>query len=718
MMKQVLLLITISIFILQFPETKFAATPLETIIIEVEGDVEEHQQYIEKHHPFIDVIASYSTIFNGIALEGKPEHLTEMENVEFIKGIHDVHIYGTTSLSKKSDNISQKSLPLTNYTGKNIKVAVIDTGIDYTHPDLERNYMGGYDVFDFDADPMETLPEQGVPTSHGTHVAGIIAANGELKGVAPDAEIYAYRALGPAGYGSTVHVLAALEQAVLNDVDIINLSLGNNVNGPDYPTSVAVNKAVEFGIPVVIANGNSGPEPWTVGAPATAEHALSVGAATEPIKVPYLYHPTEEKKLPLPIMQGSHAWNLTKAYQIVNAEQPQAMLNGKIALYERGTRPFIELATEAQENGAVAVLISNNEEGVLHGGIENQDETITIPVVGITQEAGGWLVEQDGKYIETIYQEVQTTIADFSSRGPVTVNWQIKPDILAPGTNIQSTVPDGYERLSGTSMAAPYVAGSIALIKEAHPNWNAEKIYNAVKTTATPLIGKSENFLAPSIQGHGYISPKAAIETETIIYDAALEAGKITSKNKSEDFTITIENLSQSEKQYTFDIPKKHRELNWKLPLAFAVQPQEKKEIEIELDVSSDQLKEGVHEGYLELVEKKENKTFFLPYLFVNQTTDQPKTQGFEFSLKRFSTDTYAYSIYATEALRELTVDLYDPDTLHFKGRLIGIEEVAIGMNEGEIVQAKVIPGIYAAVLTATTEEGVIESYEIKLGIE
>src|SRR5699024_6464680 len=105
-------------------------------------------------------------------------------------------------------------------------------------------------------DPMETQKTEGIPTLHGTHVAGIISANGELKGVAPDADVYAYRALGPGGRGTSVQVIAALEKAVKDGMDVINLSLGNNVNGPDYPTSMAVNRAVELGASVVTANGN------------------------------------------------------------------------------------------------------------------------------------------------------------------------------------------------------------------------------------------------------------------------------------------------------------------------------------------------------------------------------------------------------------------------------------------------------------------------------
>src|SRR5699024_12848392 len=120
-----------------------------------------------------------------------------------------------------------------------------DTGIDYNHPDLMANYAGGFDLIDPDDDTTETQKTEGRPTLHGTHVAGIIGANGDLRGVAPNAEIHAYRALGPGGSGTSVQVIAALEQAVEDGVDVINLSLGIGVNGTDYSSSIS---GIEYGV--------------------------------------------------------------------------------------------------------------------------------------------------------------------------------------------------------------------------------------------------------------------------------------------------------------------------------------------------------------------------------------------------------------------------------------------------------------------------------------
>lgn len=694
------------------------AAELETVIIEVEGDVKEHQEYIEKYHPFIEVVATYSILFNGLAIKGKPEQLKRMDTADFIKGVHDVQTYQASPMLAEENPGIQPAPVTSSFTGKNVKVAVIDTGIDYTHPDLEDNFAGGYDVFDFDEDPMETLPEEGMPTNHGTHVAGIIAANGEMQGVAPDAKLYGYRALGPGGFGSTVNVLAALEQAVNDGVDVINLSLGNSVNGPDYPTSLAVNKAIELGIPVVIANGNSGPAPWTVGSPATADLAMGVGAAQAPTTAAHLYHPVERRTIPFLTMQGSPAWEITRDEKIADALDPAADLRGKIALFKRDVVTFRELALEAQEKGAIAVLIYNNEAGALYGGIDNTDEAIKIPVAGITAADGEWLLGRTGDYLETVTESIDTTIADFSSRGPVTVNWEIKPDLIAPGTAIKSTVPGGYEHFNGTSMAAPYVAGAIALLKEAYPDWSVEKIYHALTTTAQPLFQENGELHNPSIQGHGLIQPDAALQTPTIIHDGTLEAGKITSKNETKTFTVSIENRSTTTQQFHFQIPEKEPGITWQLPLSFKVEPKKRKEVEVRLEVASGKLPAGVHEGFLQVTEQRENKTYHLPYLFVNQSADQPKISGLEFSLKPFSEDMYHYSLYATEKLTTLSIELYDSDTLTPMGNLLNVKEPAVGMNEGEIPRYKLPPGNYLGIITAIGEDGEIETGELPIYIE
>jgi minor extracellular serine protease Vpr len=700
----------------------------QSIIIEVEGNPIEHKKYLETYHPFIDVIATYEKLFNGLALQGSPDQLEKMGTLDFVKSIHTVQTYQTNTTDKPIESIEDllkgspeivipSELNNTIYTGEGITVGVVDTGIDYNHPDLQLNYAGGYDLVDLDEDPMETTESEGPPTNHGSHVAGIIAANGSLQGVAPSAEIRAYRALGPGGSGTSVQVIAAMEQAVKDGVDIINLSLGNSVNGPDYPTSVAVNRAADLGIAVVIANGNSGPNNWTVGAPATAAKALAVGAFANSQTIPMLYDSLTDKKITMLPMQGSIPWELAMDYELALGNEED--LDGKIALVQRGKIPFYELAKKAQEKGAIAVIIYNNEAGSFRGALAGR-EPLQIPVVSVSKEDGEWLVqyasEQKHPYMDTIYEKTKSGIAPFSSRGPVTVNWDIKPDILAPGTNILSTVPGGYMALQGTSMAAPHVAGVIALMKEAKPKWTNEQIYGALKTTAIPITDENGQLIEPIIQGMGKIDPKRAIETPTIIYNPSLSFGKINDYRKTETIKLTIENTSNQTKKYAFTNPKKQAGLSWKLPMPFEVEAGEKVEIPIDLSITSPQIEKGIHQGWLTL--SSDDKKYNLPYLFINETADYPKATGFEFTLKSFSEDEFVYRLYLTDETRSVEVELYDPQTLIFDRTLFRMEDTQVGMNEGYLRKRDLgKPGRYLAIITVQLENGTYESYETEIVI-
>ena len=171
--------------------------------------------------------------------------------------------------------------------GTGIVVAVIDTGVDYTHPDLGGGFgpsykvIGGYDFYNHDNDPMDD-------NGHGTHVAGIIAANGNITGVAPDAKLLAYKCLGSDGSGSMSNVILGIEAAMdpngdsnpSDHANIISMSLGGAGDETD-PICQAVKNAIDAGIVVVVAAGNSGPGMGTVASPGVAPEAITVGAINE-----------------------------------------------------------------------------------------------------------------------------------------------------------------------------------------------------------------------------------------------------------------------------------------------------------------------------------------------------------------------------------------------------------------------------------------------------
>jgi subtilisin family serine protease len=162
-------------------------------------------------------------------------------------------------------------------TGQGVRVAVLDTGVDYRHPALGGclgdgcKVVGGYDFVHDDGDPLDDH-------GHGTHVAGIVAADGLLQGVAPEASLLAYKVLDGDGVGYASDIIAALEQAVADGAGVINLSLGAP-STPGDPVSLAAEAAVDGGCVVVAAAGNNGPRAGTVEAPATAPGVIAVAAA-------------------------------------------------------------------------------------------------------------------------------------------------------------------------------------------------------------------------------------------------------------------------------------------------------------------------------------------------------------------------------------------------------------------------------------------------------
>ncbi len=157
-----------------------------------------------------------------------------------------------------------------NYAGNGVKVAIIDTGIDYTHPDLNDNYFGGYDFVNNDNDPYDD-------NGHGTHVAGIVAAEDNgigVIGVAPQADLYAVKVLNAQGSGTYSDIVAGIDWAISNNMDIISMSLGGSAG--DTAMQDALQRAYDSGIVIVAASGNDYAN--SISYPARYSTVIAVGA--------------------------------------------------------------------------------------------------------------------------------------------------------------------------------------------------------------------------------------------------------------------------------------------------------------------------------------------------------------------------------------------------------------------------------------------------------
>lgn len=520
---------------------------------------------------------------------------------------------------KMADSIPQigvDKLHAENITGKGIKVGVLDTGIDYNHPDLKEAYKGGYDFVDNDADPMETTYEDwinaGKPeepgyvyyTNHGSHVAGTIAAQKKnnvdyaVKGVAPEVDLYAYRVLGPWGGGYTEGILAGIDQAIEDGMDVINMSLGAQTNDPLYATSVAVNNAMLSGLVTVVAAGNAGPNEKTLGSPGTAALGISVGASDASMSIPAFNGSASAEKFENMQLLGKDFSDRLEELQgkslpIVFAGLGKATdfagkdVSGKIALIQRGELAFDEKIKNAKNAGAKSVIVYNNVDGQIPAYLG--EAVGLIPSFRLSKADGERLKGLgEGSFTFETLNNTKTEgdhLADFSSRGPVNGNYDIKPDVVAPGVSIFSTTPEfindpqdginygnAYVRMSGTSMATPHVAGAAALILQEHPEYTPFDVKLALMNTSDDLKGNNSVYEV----GAGRIDAYQAVHTDTSIkvWDKTqnIENGKVVEIDeetgsivfgrhiKEDDQPIeaskkvTVQNNSQEEKSFTLEV--------------------------------------------------------------------------------------------------------------------------------------------------------------------
>jgi subtilisin family serine protease len=237
---------------------------------------------------------NFKTI-NSVAAVVRLDQLDALKNAGYIKDVQldeKVHILLDTSVPQIAAPTvwAMKDSSGTNVTGVNVTIAIIDTGVDYTHPDLGgcttqqfldgncKKVIGGYDFINNDNDPMDDM-------GHGTHVAATAAGNGILKGVAPGASIVAYKVLDSSGSGYSSDIIAGMERAAdpngdgnySDHCDIASMSLGGG-GDESSPLSQEADYLVEKGVVLVVAAGNSGPYPQSVGSPASSPNAITVGA--------------------------------------------------------------------------------------------------------------------------------------------------------------------------------------------------------------------------------------------------------------------------------------------------------------------------------------------------------------------------------------------------------------------------------------------------------
>ncbi len=386
--------------------------------------------------------------------------------------------------------------------GTGIKIAIIDTGVDFNHPDLfgwgpDGKVIGGYNFIQENQLPMDN-------NGHGTKVAGVIAADGNTLGVAPKAKILAYKVSEDGEGVSSELIMRAIEKAIEDEADIINISLG--VNKTNSRIDSAVNHALDNGIFVVTAAGNDGPELKTIGSPGRNFGSVTVGATYNNMTSSLIATlEIDEKDFTVIPMVGSSKTEEPIIGKIIFggfgkiSDLKDIDVKDAIVIVERGSDVKGELLffsikeMNAASAGAKALIVYNNESGIFLGELVHElsepGYIPQIPVVSMDREEGLEIIElikNDNKGIMHLFYNPDF-VAHFSSRGPVSP-FYMKPDIVAPGAYINSTQNNAsYNFTSGTSFAAPHVSGAAALLLQKNPELQNHEIKSLLLTTVQPV---------------------------------------------------------------------------------------------------------------------------------------------------------------------------------------------------------------------------------------
>jgi len=512
--------------------------------------------------------------------------------------------------------------------GRGVKVAVIDSGIDLTHPCFDdAGYPAAAQLGDSDLTNNKVVVAKifnnkakklGVDASdlngHGTHVAGTIACNAHTpavvngvdipydpSGVAPAATLGNYNVFpGSVGEARSEDILDALEEAYEDGFDVANMSLGGarNDGGGAFLLDNAIDNLDRANMVIAVAAGNEGPGYWTVHYPGAAPRALTAGASTvghaviNTVIVDGTSYEavvgefgvlTSDLTAPLHVVPGTSSYphGLNLACDAPFETLPSGIdLTGEIALLGRGDCDFTVKMRNAQNAGAVGVIMVNRIAGeapfvMSHNGLEPAP---TIPGYMVSLEDGQEIADHNGdaatlKALGTYVTRPDDTnlMASFSSQGPTHGDMLIKPDLVAPGADVLSSQPAWacaeaeaeatgcWAFFGGTSMATPHLAGAAAVVRGAHPAWSAAQVRSAITNTAQQnVLTHPETDVVTNdalITGAGLLDVSAAVGARAALDPVSKSFGSVPS-GSGRDLTasIVVTNLTSGSATYTIAV--------------------------------------------------------------------------------------------------------------------------------------------------------------------
>src|SRR5947208_138665 len=482
--------------------------------------------------------------------------------------------------------------------GAGIKIGDIDTGIDETHPFFNPagfSYPDGFPKCDA-ADSTSHTPDQDCEyvspkvivakvfynknnqhnfdaqaiQDHGTHTAGIAAGiydptlnavvNGvsidDMSGIAPGAWLGNYNVFpGDVTDARSEDILNAVDAAVADGMDVLNLSLGGSFHGNNDLLAMGLDNAVDAGVVVAVAAGNSGPGQGTIESPGRARKVITVAASTnkhfvgQPFTYPMGGGTTVGAAVgdfpPLP----TSSFGLFFNSQLTACTSVDPGASGNVVVVNRGGCTFSTKVRNAIAAGAIGVVVLNNVAGDPTAMAKDGGGGDNLPAVMLGKNEGAALRAAnppDASAVATFQEFVtpnQDILAGFSSQGPTAIDLAVKPDVTSVGVNVLSSITcvgkpagcpgdgSGWAFFSGTSMSTPHIAGSAAVLKNLHSSWTPAQIKSALINRADLVIKDAitgTHDVGPTAQGTGRENLSVSADSTTWMDPASASFGRVT----------------------------------------------------------------------------------------------------------------------------------------------------------------------------------------------
>jgi minor extracellular serine protease Vpr len=575
-----------------------------------------YKQWLHANVPQAQVTGNFDISLNAVAVQLNGATLEQISAAPMVKSAQYQGLY--------APNVADPDMALINApaawaqdggpanAGDGVRIAIVDTGIDITHPCFSdagypsQQQLGNHSftnnkvivakVFNnktpsrvYTAEPLQ---------EHGTHVAGTAACNYgtpanvdgvatyNMSGVAPRALLGNYN-IFPADVTNarSEDILDALEAAYADGFDVANLSLGGGSHGIQDLLTVAIDNFDAANMVVAVAAGNSGPGLFTVESPGSGKSSLTAGAASVghlvansvtaggssyPAQQGEFGAVTSDLTAPFVVLLGGGTNGLDTACTTIATN-----LTGKIALITRGACSFSTKIRNARDAGAAGVIVSNSVAGdpIIMAQDGTPDQPANVPAYSVAIEDGASLANSGAvsatigaalQYFVTTHNDI---MGSFSSQGPTDVDFRVKPDVVAPGVSVLSSIPHQFcdsppcfAFFQGTSMATPHLSGSAAFLRGMNPTWSAADIRSAiVNTAARGVLRQSANASLleknVNIVGSGREDLSAAASASALLSPVSVSFGAVASGGgQTLNADVTIRNAGSGAATWALSI--------------------------------------------------------------------------------------------------------------------------------------------------------------------